>query len=137
MNCPDCNSDRYCALKRPTKLDYRQYQCRRCCKYYNERSGTPYNYLTYPTDVVLLAIFYYCHFKNSLVDVTEHMALRGFSVSHETVRLWVQRLGTDVAKKLRIGRRGKCGTDWLMDITYLWIEGRWCYLYRAMIKRVT
>ena len=62
----------------------------------NERSGTAYNFVHYPTDVVLLVVFYYYHFKNSLVDMTEHMALRGFSIIHETVRLWSQQFGTAV-----------------------------------------
>jgi len=35
----------------------------------------------------LLIMFYYYHFKNSLVDVTEHMIFRGLSISHETGRL--------------------------------------------------
>ena len=134
MDCPHCGSDKYTNRKRTTKLGYRQFYCKSCGKYYNERTGTPFNYLTYPTDVVLLAIFYYYRFKNSLVDVTEHMALRGFDISHETIRQWILEIGTAAAIAMRAKRKGQCGVKWHMDSTYLWIEGRWCYLYRAIDK---
>jgi len=134
MKCVYCESKNTYELKKQTKLGYLQYHCRDCVSQYNERSGTAYNFLHYPTDVVLLVVFYYYRFKNSLVDVTEHMALRGFSISHETVRLWSQQFGTEAGIAFRARRRGQCGKKWHMDITYLWVEGRWCYLYRAMDK---
>ena len=92
MNCPSCDSKRTLLLKLTTCLGYQQFRCRQCGKQFNERTGTPYNFLEYPTDVVVLAVFYYYRFKNSLVDVVEHMALRGIHLSHETVRFWSQRL---------------------------------------------
>lgn len=52
------------------------------------------------------------------------MALRGIFLSHETVRLWSQKIGTDVALKFRARRRGKCGKKWNMDVTYLKIKGK-------------
>jgi transposase-like protein len=134
MECAFCESSNTYELKKKTKLGYRQYHCRDCISQYNERSGTPYNFLHYPTDVVLLVVFYYYHFKSSLVDVTEHMALRGFSISHETVRLWSQQFGTEIGLQLRARRRGAVGKKWHMDITYLWVESRWCYCYRAIDK---
>ncbi len=111
MDCPHCGSNSYISRKRPTKLGYQQFHCKKCGKYYNERTGTPFNHLHYPTDVVLLAIFYYCRFKNSFVDVTEHMALRGFNISHETVRQWVLEIGTEAAIAIRARRKGKCGSE--------------------------
>ena len=76
---------------------------------FNERTCTPFNFLEFPTDIVMLTVFYYYHFKNSLVDVTKHMALRGIVLSHETVRLWSQKIGTDIGLKFRSRRHGKCG----------------------------
>jgi transposase-like protein len=74
-------------LKQPTNLGYQQFHCRECSKQFNERTGTGYNFLEYPTDVVMLTVFYYYQFKNNLVDVVEHMALRSVHLGHETVRL--------------------------------------------------
>jgi len=90
MNCPHCNSKKTTQLKSTTLLGYQKYRCADCTKQFNERTGTPYNFLEYPTDVVNLTVFYYYHFKNNLVDVTKHMALRGIMLSHETVRLCSQ-----------------------------------------------
>jgi len=42
-------------------------------------------------------MMHYCRFKNSLVDVTEHMALHGFDISHETVRHWMLEIGIEAA----------------------------------------
>jgi transposase-like protein len=135
MDCPGCRSKKIFQLKRKTSLGYKLYRCLDCRKDFNERTGTVFNHLRYPTDVVLLAVFFYYRYKLSLIDVTEHMSLRGFSISDETVRLWSQAIGSDIGVKFRNRRKGKCGKDWHMDSTYLRIEGRWCYLYRAIDKK--
>jgi len=134
MDCQGCRSKKTFLLRQKTGLGYKQYRCHDCGKQFNERTGTPYNFLEYPTDVVMLAVFYYYHFKSSLIDVTEHMALRGIFLSHETVRFWSQKIGTDIGLKFRSRRRGKCGKKWHMDITYLKVKGYDMYLYRAIDK---
>ena len=68
------------------------------------------------------------------MDVVEHMALRGVHLSHETVRLWSQRIGTDMALKMRSRRRGNAHHKWNMDVTYLKVKGDDMYLYRAIDK---
>lgn len=88
MNCPSCKSSNILQRKAITKRGLIQYQCRHCGKYFNERTGSPYNFTHYPTDVILLVVFFYYRYKLSFVDVTEIMALRGIYLSHETVRLW-------------------------------------------------
>ncbi|PHQ79007.1 MAG: hypothetical protein COB66_07745 [Coxiella sp. (in: Bacteria)] len=80
----------------------------------------------------MLTVFYYYRFKNSLVDVAEHLELRGSHLSHETVRLRSQRISTDVALKMRSLRRGNCHRKWSMDVTYLKVKGYDMYLYRAI-----
>ncbi|PHQ81899.1 MAG: hypothetical protein COB66_01125 [Coxiella sp. (in: Bacteria)] len=62
------------------------------------------------------------------------MALRGIRLSHETVRLWSQRIGTNIALKMRVHRRGCSHRKWNMDITYLKVKGYDMYLYRAIDK---
>jgi len=89
MNCTTCHSSNTLERSTKTSLGYKQYQCRNCIKYFNERTGTAFNYVQYPTDVVMLVVFFYIRYKLSLVDVSEIMMLRGLSVSHETVRAWV------------------------------------------------
>jgi putative transposase len=58
--------------------------------------------------------------------------LRGMVFSHEAVRAWEAKLTPALAEELRRRRRGKVGRSWYVDETYLKVDGRWCYLYRAV-----
>ncbi len=134
MNCPHCQSNETRRLKSKTSLGYSQFCCRMCNKQYNERTGTQLNYIEYPTEVVALVVYHYYRFKVSLDDVVELMILRGFSFCHQTVHNWVQTFGIMLGRKCRASRKGKAGLKWNIDATYLKVEGRWCYLYRAIDK---
>jgi putative transposase len=39
---------------------------------------------------------------------------------------------TLLAEHLRRKRKGKAGSRWYIDETYLKVKGKWCYLYRAI-----
>ena len=134
MNCIKCTSSKVTILKLKTSLGYEQFRCRTCNKQFNERSNTQFNFVEYPTEVVMMAIHYYYRFKTSLTDVVELMAMRGFSLCHQTIHNWVQRFGVELGLKLRKRRYGKSSDNWHVDVTYLKIEGRWCYFYRAIDK---
>ncbi len=134
MKCPSCRSMNILVRKAKTKLGYRQFSCHSCGQYFNDRCGTPFNFIHYPTDIVMLVIYHDTRYKLSLVDVTELMMIRGFSLSHETVRLWVQRFGKEISVKIRKNRWQNVGRKWHIDVTYVFLENRWCYLYRAIDK---
>jgi len=57
---------------------------------------------------------------------------RGFAFTHETVRVWEARFAPLIAEQLRTKRRGQAGTSWYVDETYVKVNGKWCYLYRAI-----
>ena len=59
-------------------------------------------------------------------------ALRGMMFSYEAVRDWEAKLTPALAEELRRVRRGKAGRSWYVDETYLKVDGRWCYVYRAI-----
>ncbi|MDF1761729.1 MAG: hypothetical protein P1U40_14440 [Coxiellaceae bacterium] len=40
-----------------TRLGYLQFRCRDCGKQFNERTGTPYNCIEWPTEVVTFAVY--------------------------------------------------------------------------------
>lgn len=134
MECPYCHSQNTYTLSDLTKLGYSRYRCRDCSQRYNERTGTPFNFLEYPTDVVLLILFHYVRYKLSYEDVAEIFWLRGFKLCAETIRQWMLRLGTMIGNLLRKKRRGKAGKRWHVDESYLQINGQWCYIYRAIDK---
>lgn len=131
MNCPHCDS-KTIAKKGKTSLGYQSYKCSSCERKFNERTGTEFNFLEYPTDVVLLAVRWYLMYKLSLRDICEMFLERGFEFSHETVRNWVDRFSPLISMQLRKKRRGKSGESWYLDETYVKVKGKWCYLYRAI-----
>ncbi len=54
MTCPHCAATTTTELTQKTQLGYRTFRCAACQRQFNERTGTPYNYLEFPTDIVLL-----------------------------------------------------------------------------------
>ena len=74
-----------------TSLGYQTFWCPACRRTYNERTGTPFNHLTVPTDVVFLVVLWRLRYKLSLRDLAEMFLDRGFVFTHETVRDWEAR----------------------------------------------
>src|SRR4051812_32764095 len=64
-------------------------------------------------------------------------AVRGIVFSHEAVRELEAKLTPALAEELRRRRRGQVGRSWYVDETYLKVQGRWCYLYRAIDRNGT
>ena len=54
MSCPHCASPATTCQPRTTALGYQIFRCAACRRTFNERTGTPFNFLEYPTDIVLL-----------------------------------------------------------------------------------
>ncbi len=132
MPCPHCAATATAACPRRTALGYRTFRCRGCQRGFNERSGTPFNHLQYPTDVVLLVVLWRLRYKLSLRDLAEMFLPRGVVFTHEAVRDWESRFAPLLTDRLRAKRRGGAGACWYVDETYVKANGRWCYLYRAI-----
>lgn len=132
MNCPYCSSPDTKRLARVTVLGYRIFHCRHCQRKFNERTGTPFNFLEYPTDIVLLVVLWRLRYRLTLRDLAEMFLERGFQFTHEAVREWEERFAPLITEKLRARRRGQAGTSWYVDETYIKVAGHWCYLYRAI-----
>jgi putative transposase len=132
MNCPDCLSTATKEQKKKTAQGYRTFRCSSCRRIFNERTDTPFNYLEYPTDIVLLVVLWRLRYKLSLRDLAEIFLQRGFVFTHEAVRDWEARFAPLIADQLRRKRRGQAGTCWHVDETYVKVHGNWCYLYRAI-----
>lgn len=59
-----------------------------CQRTFNQRTGTPFNYLEVPTYIVFLVVLWRLRYKLSLHDVAEMFLERGFIFTYETVRDW-------------------------------------------------
>ena len=53
MNCAYCTAPAVQEQSRRTSLGYRVFRCSACQRTFNERTGSPFNFLEFPTDLVL------------------------------------------------------------------------------------
>src|SRR5271155_4020741 len=132
MRCPRCQSTAVTERPERTVQGYRRFRCLDCAKQFNERSGGLLNRTQYPSDVIALVVLWRLRYKVSLRDLAEMFLIRGIVFSYEAVRDWEAKLTPAMAEALRRRRRGKIGRSWYVDETYVKVQGRWCYLDRAI-----
>ena len=113
-------------------MSYRTFRCAASRRSFNERTGTPFYFLKYPTDIVLLIVLWQLRYKLSLRALAEMFLERGFAFTHEAVREWEERFVPLLTEKLRAMRRGKGGHSWYVGETYLKVHGRCCYLHQSI-----
>ncbi len=65
-------------------------------------TSTPFNFLEYTTDIVLLVVLWRLRYKLSLRDLAEVFLGRDFEFTHETVRDWETRFAPLRANQLWI-----------------------------------
>ncbi len=135
MDCICCGSAVVTQRSDVTAQGYRRFRCRDCGKQFNERSRGVLNRTSLPSDIIALVVFCRLRYRLTLRDLSEILLLRGFTVSHETIRDWEAKLLPvmgDALRHRRHGMRRRPGRSWYVDETYLKVQGRWCYLYRAI-----
>ena len=84
-------------------------------------------------EVIILCVRWYISYKLSSRELVEMMGERGIELAHTTILRWVQRYVPEFEKRWsRYARR--TGGSWRCDETYMKVNGRWTYLYRAVDK---
>jgi transposase-like protein len=86
MNCPHCASPTTKQQSKKTSLGYRTLRCSDCKRTFTERTGTPFNSLQYPTDLVLLVVLWRLRYKLSLRELAEMFLERGVWMTHIVTR---------------------------------------------------
>ena len=117
MHCPFCHSRETSKRLGTTDLGYGIFRCSACRRKCNERTGTPFNHLEFPTDIVFQVVLCRLRYKLSLRDLAELFLLRGFTFTHEAVREWEERFAPLLTDHLRRKRSGKVGRRWYVDET--------------------
>ena len=74
-----------------------------------------------------------CRFSLSYRDLEEMMAIRGAQIDHATLQRWVKRFVHLIDKRVR-QRKKPVNGSWRMDETYIKLNRKWVYLYRAVDK---
>jgi putative transposase len=125
MPCPHCQSTATTERPDRTALGSRRFWwCRTYKRGLNERTGTPFNHLQYPTDVVSLVVLWHYRYTLSLRDLTAMFLQHGIMFSHEAVRAWEAKLTSLLSTSLRKRRRRAVGTSWYVDETYVKVQGK-------------
>src|SRR4030081_659448 len=132
MRCVACDAAEGSERPERTARGYRRFRCRACGKQFNERSGGILNRAQYPSDVIALVVFWRLRYRLSLRDLPEMFLIRGIEFTYEAVRDWEAKLTPSLIDSLRRRRKGRVGKSWYVDETYITVNGRWCYLYRAI-----
>ena len=84
MTCAHCASSMTTQRSKTTQLGSGTFFCRACKRTFNERTGTLFNYLEFPTDIVLLVVLWRVRYKLSLRDLAEMFLEQGFEFTHES-----------------------------------------------------
>ncbi len=74
-----------------------------------------------------------CRFSLSYRDLEEMMMIRGAEIDHSTLQRWVRRFVALIDKRVR-QRKKPVNGSWRMDESYMRLNGKWVYLYRAVDK---
>ena len=82
-------------------------------------------------ELILCAVRWYLRYSLSLRDVEELLEERGLEADHTTVWRWVQRYGPELEQRMRRYLK-PTNKSWRVDETYVRVQGRWCYLFRAI-----
>ncbi len=85
----------------------------------------------FPPEIISHCVWLYFRFCLSYRDVEEIMAVRGVTLTYETVREWCLKFGQTFANGLR-HRRPRPGDRWHLDEVFIRINGRTHYLWRAV-----
>jgi transposase, IS6 family len=82
-------------------------------------------------ELILCAVRWYLRYSLSLRDVEDLLIERGLEADHTTIWRWVQRYGPELEQRVRRHLK-PTNKSWRVDETYVRVQGRWCYLYRAI-----
>ena len=82
-------------------------------------------------NIIRRAIWMYFRFNLSFRDVEELMIERGVDVSYETIRRWVDKFGSQYAKRIK-SRCDPPSPVWHLDEVYTKINRKMVYLWRAV-----
>ena len=84
-------------------------------------------------EIILLFVYMKFRFSLSYRDLEEMMTIKGASIDHSTVQRWVVSFSSIVESRVK-KRKRKPNSSWRMDETYIKVDGKWMYLYRAVDK---
>jgi putative transposase len=87
----------------------------------------------FPKDMILMSVRWKLVYPLSYRNIEELMEERCATVDHSTVQKWVVHYAPQLENAYR-KKKKPVGSSWRMDETYVKVNGKWVYLYRAVDK---
>ena len=85
----------------------------------------------YSGEIIMLCLFMKCMYSLSYREVEEIGRLRGLDADHTTILRWINKF-MHLIEELFRKRKKPVGGSWRADETYIRMNGKWVYLYRAV-----
>ena len=93
----------------------------------------PFLWKHYEGEIILLNVRWFCSYGLSYRNLVEMMEERGLDLAHTTIMRWVHEYAPQIDKKIRPYLKRTCDS-WRIDETYIKVNGKWTFLYRAVDK---
>jgi len=90
-----------------------------------------FKYKYFESEIILLCVRWYLKYPLSYRMIVEKMQERGLKLTHTTIMRWVHQYSPIIDEKVRKHLK-PTNDSWRMDETYLKINGKNAYLYRAV-----
>lgn len=90
-----------------------------------------YSGYRYPAQIISHAVWLYHRFTLSFRDIEELLAVRGITVSYESIRNWCLKFGNHYCNTIK-KNRGRLGDTWFLDEVFIKINDVLHYLWRAV-----
>ena len=91
----------------------------------------PFKWRHFQKEIILLNVRWYLKYPLSYRNLEEMMKERGLKLDHSTIGRWVLTYSPEIDRRTR--RHLKLTNDsWKVDETYIKVNGKWKYLYRAV-----
>jgi len=87
----------------------------------------------YCGEIIMISLFMKCRYSLSYREVEEIGRLRGLEADHTTILRWINKFIPLLEKRFK-KRKKPVNGSWRMDETYIRLNGKWVYLYRAVDK---
>lgn len=84
-------------------------------------------------EIILLNVRWYLAYPLSYRNLEEMAEERGYRVDHSTINRWVIRYSPELEQIFQQKKKPTV-PRWRMDETYIKVNGKWKYLYRAVDK---
>jgi len=130
VHCIRCKSEQT-RKDGQTRLGGQRWRCNDCGRRFTSRSTSAFSKHAFPDDVIALAIRWYVRYRLSYADVVEWFAERGLVVDRSTIYRWVQHF-LPLFQAAARAHRHPVGEKWRVDETYIRLQGKWTYVYRAI-----